>query len=351
MKKISKMSKKDLKKFQKILGIAILVLLVFALGIYFFVNPKEEQSGGRRRREETPEPQLTIVDLNSTSRPFAVTINNHPVARANHAGLQDAYIIYEVIVEGGMTRLLALFRDINTDRIGSVRSARPYFLDYALENDAFYVYHGQSTQAGNDISALRLDRIVVADSNTGFRDRSLNVATEHTLFTSMDRLRNGIGQQRAEINQRLLLNYSVAEIFLNEMEGAVVANRVEVKYPTLTAEFDFDEETRVYKRSVSGTPHTDAITKQQYTFKNIITYQVENRNSNFVSYGGYQELRNIGSGTGFFITNGYAVPITWSKASREARTIYKHLDGTEIIVNDGNTFIQIQPLNQAINFR
>ena len=59
-------------------------------------------------------------------------------------------------------------------------------------------------------------------------------------------------------------------------------------------------------------------------------------------------MKNIGSGEGYYITDGYAVPITWEKSSRSAQTIYKYKDGSEIVVNDGNTFIQIQPLNQAL---
>ena len=53
----------------------------------------------------------------------------------------------------------------------------------------------------------------------------------------------------------------------------------------------------------------------------------------------------IGSGNGFYITNGHARPITWEKSSRKAKTVYKYLDGEEVVVNDGNTFIQIQPIN------
>ena len=64
-----------------------------------------------------------------------------------HAGLQDAYITYEILAEGGITRLMALFKDKDTAKIGSVRSARPYYLDYALENDAIYVHYGWSDQA------------------------------------------------------------------------------------------------------------------------------------------------------------------------------------------------------------
>ena len=89
--------------------------------------------------------------------------------------------------------------------------------------------------------------------------------------------------------------------------------------------------------------HTDYVTKEQYTFKNIITYQVRNFDLNDGSGKGTQDLDNIGSGEGYYISEGYAVPITWEKTSRSAQTIYKFKDGTPLKVNDGNTFIQIQP--------
>ena len=79
-----------------------------------------------------------------------------------------------------------------------------------------------------------------------------------------------------------------------------------------------------------------------FTAKNIITYQVKN----YTIYGddkGRQTLDNIGSGEGWYISNGYAVPITWKKSSRASKTKYNYLSGEEVKVNDGNTYIQIQP--------
>ena len=94
--------------------------------------------------------------------------------------------------------------------------------------------------------------------------------------------------------------------------------------------------------------HTDYVTKEQYTFKNIITYQVDNYTLNDGENKGRQELENIGSGTGYFISGGYAVPITWEKSSRSSQTKYYYESGEELIVNDGNTFIQIQPEGQKL---
>ena len=65
------------------------------------------------------------------------------------------------------------------------------------------------------------------------------------------------------------------------------------------------------------------------------------------SYG-RQEIDNIGSGDGYFISNGYAVPIKWEKKSPSSKTVYKLLNGEELIVNDGITYIQIQPKNKTL---
>jgi len=342
--------KKLKKKNLIIIAIVIVMLVIGGVLGYSFINkgtPNAINKNNKPQKEDIK--KLKIVDEDSISRPFAVMINNISTARPFQSGLQDAYIIYEIIVEGGITRYLALFMDQETERIGSVRSSRHYYLDYALENDAIYVHHGQSPQAASDFSKLGIDRIVVDNSKTGWRDKSLKVSSEHTLFTSIEKLNNGIGKKRVERKKELLLNYSVDNIDLSKMEDAQVANNVDIKYSTsITSSYQYDEANKVYKRFINKKEHNDYVTKEQYTFKNIITYQVDNQTLNDGENKGRQELLNIGSGTGYYITNGYAVPIKWEKKSREAQTVYTYMNGDEIDVNDGNTFIQIQPKGQTL---
>lgn len=347
------MSKKKNNKKKNIsiivVSISIILLISIPLIIWFFsYSPttlplKEEES----KKEE--EKKLNIVDVNSKTRPYAIMINNLGVARPLQSGLQDAMIIYEMIVEGGLTRYMAVFQDQNTERIGSIRSARHYFLDYALENDAIYVHHGNSPQAASDFSTLKVDRISVDATKTGWRDKTLNVSTEHTLFTNIEKLNNGIKSIRTERNKDYLLNYSIDPVDLSLKEDAIVANSVEIVYSgSVTSSYEYDSENKVYKRSVNKKAHTDYVTKNQYTFKNIITYQVKNSRLNDGSGKDRQTLDNVGSGTGYYITNGYAIPITWTKNSRSEQTIYKYMNGEEIDVNDGNTFIQIQPQDKKL---
>ncbi len=343
-----KKQKNNKKVKVSVIVATISIILVIGVALLLFLGSKKDSTLPKitKKNSSTPtiESNLKIVDLNSKTRPYAIMINNLGVARPLQSGLQDAMIIYEMIVEGGLTRYMAVFQDQNIERIGSIRSARHYFLDYALENDAIYVHHGNSPQAAADFKTLNIDRISVDASKTGWRDKSLNVSTEHTLFTSIAKLNNGVGNKRKTRNKDFLLNYSETPIDLSTKEGAIKANNIEITYSgSVKSSYEYDESAQNYKRSVNGKAHTDYVTKKQYTFKNIITYQVSNTSLNDGSGKDRQTLDNIGSGEGYYITNGYAVPITWSKSSRSSQTVYKYKDGTEIDVNDGNTFIQIQP--------
>lgn len=332
----------------------ILLLMFILIGgvLWYFNQPKDIATGDVKLTPDVlPKLEfkyLKIVNKSSNTRPIAVMINNHDQARINHAGLQDAYIVYEMIAEGGLTRMMAIFKDQNTAKIGSVRSARHYFLDYALENDAIYTHYGWSPQAESDIKKLSVDNINGLYDEPFWRDTTLNVSYEHTAFTSMEKLTSFIKKKnyRMTSSQDLLLNYSVDSIALNEMDNAAVANKISIPYSIyVKTSYNYDSTNAVYNRSVNGVAHVDAITKKQYTAKNVIIAKI--KNSSIDSYG-RQTLDNIGSGDGYFITNGYAVPITWKKSSRTSQTVYSYLDGTEITANDGNTFIQNVPLTSIV---
>ena len=343
---MAKHARRKKKKKGCLSFILFLILLLGAGGYYYYSNGKEIPNPIK----EKIVPKLKIVNEDSKSRPIAVMINNHHQAWP-HAGLDDAYITYEIVAEGGITRLMAIFKDKDTAKIGSVRSARPYYLDYALENDAIFVHYGWSDQAKADISSLDIDNINgLTDSGVFWRDTTLNKATEHTVFTSMEKIKAFAKEQGydRDTNKDLLLNYSVDEISLDEMEGAKKADKIYIKYSNYTnTSYEYDEENKVYLRSMSGTIHKDAITGKQYTAKNIIITPIENYA--YDSYG-RQKLNNIGSGDGYYITLGYAIPITWEKSSRSSQTVYKYKEsGKEIKVNDGNTYIQIQPKGEVLN--
>jgi hypothetical protein len=332
--------------YKRILFVVAIILL-FSVGCGKKENPKPVDKPSSEAPVEKPSEtrKLKVVDETSKVRPYAIMINNINVARPVQAGLQDAYLVYEIIVEGGITRFLALFKDVNTPKIGTIRSARHYYLDYALENDAIYVHHGQSPQAASDIKNLG---VTVLPGNWIFRENPLKLAVEHTAYSSiakLDKARNNV--KRKELNKDLLLNYSVEE---HTYEGED-ATDVTLKYSShVTVNYKYDKENKVYLRSTNGKPHKDLESKKQYTVKNIIAYSVDNYTMG-ANNKGRQDLKNIGKGKGIYISNGVKIPITWEKKSRSDQTVYKTEDGKKLIVNDGNTFIQIYPSSGKLTIK
>ena len=270
------------------LALVIILALFILLGVivYFFLTKKEPVFEPKVNDTESVEEKeevknINIIDLKSNTRPVAVMINNIGVARKYHSGLQDAYMVYEMIVEGGLTRLMAVYKDADTAKIGSIRSSRHYYLDYALENDAIYVHWGYSEYAQRDIASLGINNLngLVYGNTYFWRDKNLPVSSEHTAFTSMELINKGIEKlnYRKTTDEKPLLTYSADALDLSEMEGAIPANQIAIKYSnSVETDYVYDSEANNYKRSVNGSAHTDYVTKEQYTAKNIITYQVKN---------------------------------------------------------------------------
>lgn len=336
--------------------IALLVIVIIVAGVLLalkLLNKGQEQAivTGEIQEQEEPKPQVQIVDINSKSRPYAVMINNNHEAWPQ-CGLQDAYIVYEIVAEGGITRMMALYKDKLPEKVGSVRSARHYFIDYVEENDAIFVHWGGSPQAYNriDTGIDDLDGIAL-EGTVFFRDKTLGRAYEHTGFINLAEAKTYADEKgyTRDTDKALLLNYSAEGIDLSAKEEVETAEEITLKYSDYqTTSYLYDADNKVYKRSMSGEANVDLETGEQYTAKNIIVYKVENYTINDGSGKGRQDLDNLGSGSGYYISEGYAVPITWEKETHSGQTIYKYENGEEITVNDGNTFIQILPTNGKI---
>ena len=316
-------------------------------------GPVKPGEAGNKDNKDNNEPvvnqKLKIVDVNSKSRPVAVMINNLSAARPVQSGVMDAYIVYEIIVEGGITRYMAVYKDKDTAKIGTVRSSRDYYLDYALENDAIYVHFGWSPQAQELIGKLGVNNINGLYDDAFWRDNPMNLAYEHTAYTSMDKIMKVAKNKgyRLTSEKDLLLNYSADEVSIENEESSLKADNVSIRYSNVvTTSYKYNPTDKLYYRSVNGSVQKDYVTKKQYTTKNIIISYVDNGNISNDNKG-RQELNNIGTGKGYYITDGYSIPITWTKTSRNEQTVYKKLNGEEITVNDGNTFIQIAPKDSA----
>lgn len=308
-------------------------------------NANSEQINNENQTQD--DKKIEIVDVNSNSRPYAVVINNYPSAVKVQTGLSDAYLIYEMPVEGGMSRSLAFYKDKTTNKIGTVRSARHNFLDYVMENDAIFVHFGWSHYAEKQIPQLKINNINGLSDSPFWRENPEGLKSEHTAYTSLEKVISLAKHKgyRTTTDNKGVLTYSTSEIDLSKRDDSIIANNVEVPYSSnyYGVSFTYDADAKRYKRYVNGVAHIDYFTKEHYSTKNIIITKI-NYTKTDDNY--YLDLKNTGTGEGYYITNGYAVPIIWEKPNRSSKTIYKYKDGTPINVNDGNTYIMLQSINQ-----
>ena len=334
---------------KKKLFIILLLLTVFITGCS--KEKENEEVNNIIEPQKQEEKKVKVIDPDSKERPYAVMINTHGDALPQ-SGLQDAYIVYELMVEGGITRMMALFKGKDFDKVGSVRSARTQYLGYVYENDAIYMHAGGAPDALSRISNEGINDVDV-DGQYGFRDSSLNRAWEHTLFTSSDLIKQGISARgfRTEANVENLLTYQADTLDLEKYTDKVAANNISIQYSYYrTSEYSYDANAKVYLRSMNGIANTDLVTGEQYKVKNIIVYAVNYSNYCYNSNCKYQKIDNIGTGEGYYITEGYAIPITWEKADEKSQTKYKvKATGDDLVVNDGNTYIQIYPTSGSFN--
>ena len=343
--------KKNLIK--SIILIIVLIVLVFAI-IFYTKSTKKDNNNSNSGNNSNPnteikdntleEKKVSIIDVDSNTRPYAVMINCHNAALPQ-AGLNNAYIVYELMVEGGITRMMALFKDRDVDKIGSVRSARTQYLDYVYENDAIYAHAGWAADAERKINSENINHVDV-DGAYGVRDASLNRAWEHKLFTTTNLIKKGATAKgyRLTTDTKSLLKYTAKEIDMTKYNSSV-ANNISIKYSDYrTSNYTYDSSSKTYLRSMNSTKNTDLITGEQYKVKNILVYAVNY--SSYCDHGNckYQKIDNVGTGEGLYITDGYSVPIIWEKPSKNAKTTYKLKEtGKELELNDGNTYIQIYP--------
>lgn len=334
--------------------IAILVILIIVAGAVLAYKITQDKDNQEVVAEEN-NVLTAVVDekevqiFNGNDRPIAVMIDNHDDAWPQ-AGLQKAYMVYEIIVEGGETRLMALFKGVDLDKIGPVRSARHYFLDYALENDAIYVHYGWSPKAQSDISSLNVDNINGITESTESFWRIKQKSSPHNVLTSTKDILEIAKEKKYDTtsDKESVLNYTFDEI---NLEDGINANEVTIPYSDLhTVNYKYDEATKRYTRYARGEKQTDMETGEAITTKNIIVTFAKNTPLKDNENKDRQDLDDVGTNDGYYITNGKAIKIKCIKSSRTSQTMYRDLSGNEIQVNDGNTFFNICPIDSNVTF-
>lgn len=330
------------KIMKKLASVLLAGMLVFT-GCGKETPPTETPEVTLQPPVETPVPASEFYTeyTEATLRPTAVMVDNDNSDAWPHAGLTDAYLVYEVPVEGSATRLMALFGARNTEKIGPIRSSRHYFLDYVLEHDAIYTHYGYSPRAQKDIPALGINNIngVEGSGYGAFWREEKYKGDYHSAFTSMEKIQASAASKsyRTE-RQKSPLLFSEQDTPLSD---GTACTTVKVPYAGFySSSFEYDAASGTYKKFMNGAPH--AIQGgAELAVKNIIIMQMKT----YPLGDGSARINvdTVGSGKGQFITMGQSVPITWEKAGRSEKTVWKNAAGEEIKLNPGQTWVLLLP--------
>jgi len=288
-------------------------------------------------------------------RPIAVMIDNSADA-APHAGLDRADVVIEALVEGGITRLMAIYQSREAESIAPVRSARTPFLHWALEYDAILAHVGSAetsgpANAGQQLAEWRVDDL---DMESGPKPAPAAFTRDgareapHNVFTSTTAIRKA-GDERGFVRSGRVaaLRFSSAPV----ESPLTIARSFAVRFGTLSGfspRWEWDEASGTYLRSQFGGPQVDGRSGRPVAAANVV---VQYAKSQVADEDGHVLIDNVGQGRAQVFNTGRVIEATWRKENDAARTRFYGPGGGEIAFRPGVTWIEVVDPSGATELR
>lgn len=333
-------------KRQWVIFIFVLIIAMSAVG-YFVVFKKDSTQGvssnnsAANKDEPVPPPPPPTSPLTGrivesatiAARPVTgIMIENSPEARPQ-SGLYQADMVYEAIAEGGVTRFLSVYQESQPDRIGPIRSARPYYVDYIAGLDGSYGHVGGSPEALQDIKSLGvkdLDQFFNASAYTRISGRY----APHNVYSDFGRLDS--------LNQSKGYTSSKFTPFERKIDVPQTPTAITITFtlsgPNYNAQFNYDQASNSYLRSQAGSPHKDESTGKQINPKVVIALVTT---KGYDPDGYHTEYTTTGTGKLFVFQDGIVSEGTWSKPDRKSSLVLTDKYGMPMKLNAGQTWITL----------
>jgi hypothetical protein len=278
-------------------------------------------------------------------RPIAVVVDNFVPDALPQPGLKDASLVFETAVEGGLTRLLAIYLEKNAAAIGPIRSARPYFVDWAAGYRALFVHAGGSPAA----QRLLLHTHQVANVEATLPERGFirdpQHVAPHNLYVSTGAVRVLAHRNRWDARVSYpWLPHKTAEA--QGLRGGQQSININFSSPGVTSPsaynvtYSYDPQRNVYLRSMGGNPFDDRDTGNQVAVDNVVVLftaitPVPN------DQRGRLNVAAIGTGQATYFRDGQAVQGKWVKRSESAPLMLVDDRGKPVALNPGSTWIEV----------
>lgn len=276
-------------------------------------------------------------------RPAAVVFNNLKAAQPQ-LGISGADVIYEVPAEGGVTRMLALFQTLEgVGDLGSIRSARPYYIELALGHEALFVHAGGSPEAYRDLRAWQVDAIDGVNGRgqeevfwrDGTRRRTMGL--EHSLLTSGTRIDTYWKEKTSYRQARTGTGFAPA--FSQEAPDGAAAQQITVRLSSgKETHFRYDAQKGLYLVSQYGQPYTDGTDGVQLSAANVLVLETA---ITVLDAVGRLKVVTTGAGEGTLYRSGVAVPLRWSRNQRTDPLTFTTPEGEPLALAPGRSYICI----------
>lgn len=288
-----------------------------------------------------------------TARPFLVSINNSSAALPHH-GLNEADIVFEMLVNQNATRCLALVTDLEAVKtLGPIRSLRYNFVDLAQAYDAIVVYASGSEVVLADLAASGVDHISALSGNNGgafYRDTNRynsGYAWEHTLFANTQLMGEFAVKQGYAVTAPENKEYGLKFTQDGTPAGGETATSITMSFFTgnKTTTMKYDASTGKYVYHQYGKDMVDGNTGAPNSYTNVFTLFAVNTNE-----GVYHIADLLGEGDGYYACGGKIVPIKWHRAGDNDFFTFTLADGTPLEQGIGNSYVGIIPTGSAFTY-
>jgi hypothetical protein len=331
-------------KKEYILFAALLVLVGGSLAAWHFTHESAQPVVAAPKlsviKKAAPPPSNTVAST-LTGLPVDPSINKLPVTGVMiensdfarpQAGLSQAGVVFEAIAEAGITRFLALYQDSAPTNVGPIRSARPYYVQWALGFDAAYAHVGGSPEALADIKAWNV-KDLNQFYNGGSYHRIASRQAPHNVYTGIPTLN--------QLETKKGYTSSTYSGFLRKKDQpakkpTAATVKLTLSGPDFNTAYYYNAKTNSYERNEAGAPHIDANTNTQINPK-VVVAMVMHYSLEADHY--HSDYGVIGSGPVYVFQDGTMTTGQWAKTSNTSQITFTNASGTPIKLNAGQTWL------------
>lgn len=304
-----------------------------------------------------------VTEEVANTRPIAVMFPTDKSAQPQY-GISHADVLYECMEEGGISRQMGIIQDWESlDKIGNIRSCRLYYMFWMLEYDAILIHGGGiytmaylfDDPSVNNISGSGESGTGSGAPGNTYFFRTSDKKAPHNMYISNEGINSAIDS--LGYSKEIREEYHNPDRFtfasgVNTLEDGETATKIDLSdvFPYSKPKFEYNEEEGVYYKTLHNQPQVDAGNDEQLAFANVIVQVAHSQNlstdPNATDYKVF--LCHDTTRGGYYFTQGKVIPIRWEKTSDRGATKYYDIDGNEIKLNTGKTYIAVSQENREV---